>query len=85
MKVIPQKFHRQIVHFYRKYRFQSDQEKTMVAKVDKNICVGCQACVSVCPVDAIRMEDGKAVVDPEKCIDCGTCVAECPVKAIEQI
>ena len=56
----------------------------MVAQVDKNTCVGCSACVRVCPVDAIRMEDNKAIVDPDICIDCGACVSECPVEAIEQ-
>ena len=54
----------------------------MTAYVDKNICVGCQACTIVCPVSAITMNDEKAVVNPDLCIDCGACVAECPVHAI---
>lgn len=55
----------------------------MTAIVDKEKCIGCEACVGACPVAAIEMKDGKAVVDPEKCIDCGACVSECPVEAIE--
>ena len=54
----------------------------MAAKVDKNACVACGACVDVCPVDAISMED-VAVIDADTCIDCGTCVDECPSDAIE--
>jgi Fe-S-cluster-containing hydrogenase component 2 len=54
------------------------------AVVDKDVCVGCEACVSVCPVEAISMIDGKAEVDPEKCIECGSCVPVCPVEAITQ-
>lgn len=56
----------------------------MTAEVDKNTCVSCGACIQICPVNAIRMEDGKALVDPDICIDCGACVSECPVKAITQ-
>jgi Fe-S-cluster-containing hydrogenase component 2 len=54
----------------------------MTAKVNEETCTGCGACVEVCPVDAIKMEEGKAVVNSEECIDCGSCVGECPVEAI---
>ena len=53
----------------------------MAAVVDKEICTGCEACVGVCPVEAITMQDGKAVIN-DTCIDCGVCVDQCPVKAI---
>jgi len=57
----------------------------MPAKVNKDTCIGCGACVGVCPVEAIKLEDdGKAVVDENVCIDCGACVATCPVGAISQ-
>lgn len=54
----------------------------MAAVVDKEACVGCEACVSVCPADAISMEDGVAVVDADTCADCAVCVDECPADAI---
>lgn len=54
----------------------------MAAIVDKNTCTGCESCVSVCPVEAIAMADGKAQVDADACVDCGACVSECPVEAI---
>jgi Fe-S-cluster-containing hydrogenase component 2 len=53
----------------------------MAAKVDAEKCTGCSACVEVCPVDAIKMEDEKAVIGDE-CIECGVCVSQCPVEAI---
>ena len=52
--------------------------------VDKNKCVGCEACVAVCPVGAITMVDGKATIDNNKCILCGACVNECPQGALSK-
>lgn len=51
-------------------------------KVDKEKCIGCQACVDACPVGAISMENNKAVIDGAKCIDCGRCAQVCPQGAI---
>jgi NAD-dependent dihydropyrimidine dehydrogenase PreA subunit len=53
----------------------------MAAQVDTEKCVGCEACVGTCPVSAIVIEDGKAVVTDE-CIECGACVGDCPTEAI---
>ncbi|MCK5706826.1 MAG: 4Fe-4S binding protein [Candidatus Aureabacteria bacterium] len=53
----------------------------MAAIVDSSKCTGCGACVGVCPVEAITIENGKAVIN-DLCIDCGACVGACPVEAI---
>jgi len=53
----------------------------MPAKVNKDECVACGACVDVCPEGAITVED-VAVVDEKKCLDCGACVDECPNNSI---
>ncbi|NLX48554.1 MAG: 4Fe-4S binding protein [Methanospirillum sp.] len=54
----------------------------MAAKVDKDLCVGCETCIDVCPSEAIAMVDGVAEIDEDKCVDCNTCVDECPSAAI---
>jgi Fe-S-cluster-containing hydrogenase component 2 len=54
----------------------------MAVTVNEELCTGCGACVEVCPVEAISLDDGKAHVDGEKCVDCGVCVGECPTDAI---
>ena len=53
-----------------------------ILEIDKETCTGCESCVDVCPVEAIAMNGGKAVVDADTCVDCGQCVDECPVEAI---
>ncbi len=49
-----------------------------------NNCRGCMAhpCMSVCPVKAISMVNGRSHIDEEKCIRCGRCVDVCPYTAI---
>ncbi|HZP05306.1 MAG TPA: NAD(P)-binding domain-containing protein [Terracidiphilus sp.] len=50
-------------------------------------CIGCGACVSVCPEgDVLALIDGKAtIVNAHKCIGHGLCAEECPVGAIEMV
>jgi Fe-S-cluster-containing hydrogenase component 2 len=52
--------------------------------VNEGECTGCEACVDVCPVEAISMVDGVANIDQDECTECGTCIDECPVGAIEE-
>jgi heterodisulfide reductase subunit A len=49
-----------------------------VAFIDKNKCVGCSVCWTVCPYQAISQdENGLAEVNQALCKGCGTCVASC--------
>jgi len=48
-------------------------------------CLGFGSCVQKCQFDAIKIEDGVAVVDPDKCTNCGACIKECPRSVIESI
>jgi ferredoxin len=49
--------------------------------VDGELCNGCEACVSVCQLDARAMVDGVSIVKPDRCIGCGNCVAVCATGA----
>ena len=50
--------------------------------VKTGLCDGCGVCIQECPVEAIYMENQRAVIDLEKCIKCGTCLSVCPCEAI---
>ena len=52
--------------------------------VSKDLCTGCMACSSICPVSAISMQEDKEgflfpAVDKEKCTNCGLCKSVCPI------
>ena len=51
--------------------------------IDREICSGCGACLSICP-DRILAADtlGKALVNGDSCMQCGHCYAVCPVEAV---
>lgn len=44
-------------------------------QVDKLKCTGCDACISKCKMDCIRVGD-------RECINCGDCIGVCPTSAI---
>ena len=52
-------------------------------KVEQERCIGCGACASICPVNAIKLVNGHAKIDAKKCIKCGSCAQFCPVSAIK--
>jgi len=50
--------------------------------IDRDRCVHCGACISVCPNDVFRFVDWQLVLEEEKCSQCGTCVISCPLGAL---
>ena len=64
------------------------RKKTPVqlAVIDQRGCTGCEACVTVCPVDCIELVPGPEApglmkleeIDLERCIGCTLCVKMCP-------
>ena len=58
----------------------------LVAQATPELCVGCGRCVTVCPTQAIFLDDsGKAIVNSALCQGCAACAAQCPVQAIQII
>jgi len=55
------------------------------AQIDDEECVGCETCVDRCQMEAIEMQDEKAVIDLKRCIGCGLCVSTCPTDAVRLV
>jgi ferredoxin len=53
----------------------------MSAKVDTVKCTGWGACVGACPLEAIKIDNGKAVIS-DNWAECGACIGACPNQAI---
>ncbi len=60
-------------------------EGKSIFTVLKMKCVGCGDCVKVCPVQAIEMYNGKAIIDQKSCVKCGLCETACTFTAIRKL
>lgn len=52
------------------------------AVINNQKCINCNICLSVCPQNAIYIEDNKCSVDEKKCIGCFKCLDVCQNSAI---
>ena len=50
--------------------------------VDETRCFGCAACIALCPVDALILDELLVIVDEPKCTHCELCIPSCPVFAL---
>lgn len=61
--------------------------KNNITKYNK--CAICGACVNVCPVDAVCVQNNSnfysVSVDSSKCINCGKCISVCPVNNLVKV
>ncbi|MBV7272900.1 4Fe-4S binding protein [Clostridiaceae bacterium UIB06] len=57
----------------------------MSISINKNKCVGCRKCLSVCPGSLIKLDkESKAYIKyPKNCWGCTACLKECSVEAIK--
>ena len=51
--------------------------------VDEDKCFGCGACIALCPVNVLDLENRIAIVDESNCTHCEHCISSCPVFALE--
>jgi uncharacterized protein (DUF362 family)/NAD-dependent dihydropyrimidine dehydrogenase PreA subunit len=50
--------------------------------IDRRVCTACASCYEACPMGAISMVDGAALIDDEKCIRCYCCHEMCQEGAV---
>ena len=51
--------------------------------IDPEICIRCNTCEAICPVQAITHDSLNYVVDAEKCNLCMACISPCPTGSID--
>ncbi len=55
--------------------------------ISKNVCIGCGACVGICPNSALKMVKTQQtylpIVSTEKCGNCGLCLRICPSESVD--
>ena len=63
-----------------------DTATTTVIKqhlIDPEICIRCNTCEAICPVQAITHDSRNYVVDASKCNLCMACISPCPTGSID--
>ena len=65
------------------YPFCYDKMRKTKYFVVNDGCIGCGLCEKKCPVQAIKMRDGKPVWIKEQCTMCLGCLHRCPKFAIQ--
>ena len=53
--------------------------------IDYDKCYGCGACIALCPVNVLDLENRLAIVDEKNCTHCELCIPSCPVFALDII
>jgi ferredoxin len=58
---------------------------SFLARIDADLCTGCELCLERCQFNAISVEDNLCHVDQKRCFGCGLCITACPDEAISLI
>jgi carbon-monoxide dehydrogenase iron sulfur subunit len=56
------------------------RDRRGIVRIDKDLCVGCLACVGFCPYGAMFVQPDNLL--PFKCVVNGSCVKTCPTGAL---
>jgi len=56
-----------------------------MVSLDTEPCKGCGTCVKRCQMEALSIDNKKAVLDLNRCIGCGLCVSTCPTHSLSLV
>lgn len=58
-------------------------KNVVTLELDREKCIGCGMCVTVCPHAVLAMNDGHAQIEKrDACMECGACAQNCPTDAV---
>ena len=72
-----------VIELFKKKGVKVKEVKRAI-QLDRDSCVDCGACLSLCPSGALHEGEDKSVeLDEDKCVYCELCVLSCPVRALK--
>lgn len=83
---VPDKSLNKVIKAFRKRGAKVSIPKLI--EIDSEECISCGACITLCPVEAITLDnDALVVFNEEKCLGstCSACVEACPLRAIKSV
>lgn len=58
-------------------------KNVVTLELDREKCIGCGMCITVCPHTVLAMNDGHAQIENrDACMECGACAQNCPTDAV---
>ena len=60
-----------------------ETDKEFFVREDR--CFGCGACIALCPVNVLTLNERMIYVDEPNCTHCKLCIPSCPVFALELV
>lgn len=69
--------------FRQSFSYGGEEIRQTGYRIIPDKCIGCGACVAVCPQNCIKGDCPKAI-DQSHCLHCGNCFRDCPVGAVER-
>lgn len=79
----PDKETDRVIDLFKKKGVEVKEVKKAI-HLDRDSCMDCGACVSLCPSGALRTAADRSIeLDEDKCVYCELCVPSCPVRALK--
>jgi Pyruvate/2-oxoacid:ferredoxin oxidoreductase delta subunit len=62
-----------------------EESRYLAEPAHEEVCISCNKCSSLCPGNAIKVENGIVQIRSQLCIGCGVCVSQCPKGVLKMV